>query len=439
MIRYVLIGSGVASMAAAQAIRNEDTVGEIIMVSADPHGFYSRPGLAYYLSGEIPNQQLFPEWQRAWLRSNVKYIKSHIIGIDPVVHAIETDRHEKVAYDRLLIATGSEAVPMKVPGAELPEVVKLDDYGDAQRIKDLVRKVKSAVVVGGGITALELVESLLSFHIKVHFLLRGDRFWGNILDLEESDLIERKLIREGVEIHTHTEVQAIVDKRGHVHGVLTKKGESLKCQLVAYAVGIRPKMELAKLAGLNLDKGILVNEYLETNQDHIYAAGDVAQVFDPLTGQAILDSLWNPAREQGRIAGMNMAGQRVIYLKEIAYNVTRLAGVTTTIIGMLGGSREEQDLVDIARGESETFRKLPNAIAMTTGSEINQVRVMIGDNTLVGALVMGDQTLSRPLKELILNQVEITAVRSRLIQPSSPVGDILMDQWITWKNSPALG
>lgn len=439
MTRYTLIGSGVASLAAAQAIRSEDTEGEILMVSADPHGFYSRPGLAYYLGGEVPNQQLFPESQRAWLRANVKYLKSRVTGIDPVSHTIDTDQHGKIIYDRLLLATGSEAVPMKVPGTDLEEVVKLDDYGDAQRIKTLARKVRSAVVVGGGITALELVESLTDLRIKVHFFLRGDRFWGNILDKDESHQIESKLIHDGVEIHPFTELQEIIGKRWHVQEVITKKGETLKCQLVAYAVGIRPRIELARAAGLNLDKGILVNEYLETNQTHIYAAGDVAQVFDPLTGQTILDSLWNPARQQGNIAGMNMTGKREVYQKEIAYNVTRLAGVTTTVIGMLGGSPDEQDLVDIARGESETFRKLPNAIAMKTGSEINQVRVMVAEKALVGALVMGDQTLARPLKELILNQVDISAVRERLLQSSTQLGNLLMDHWLAWKDTPALG
>jgi hypothetical protein len=130
-----------------------------------------------------------------------------------------------------------------------------------------------------------------------------------------------------------------------------------------------------------------------------------------------------------------MAGDKKAYIKEIAYNVTRLAGITTTIIGMLGGEVEDEDMVDIARGDSETFRQLPNAIAMKSGSDVNHVRLHIGDCTLVGALVMGDQTLSRPLKELILQQVDICKVHDKLLQKDIPLADVVMDHWMEWRRS----
>lgn len=430
---YLIIGAGVAGVAAAQAIRSKDQNADIVMISNDPNGYYSRPGLAFYLSGELPDKGLFPESQRDWLRANVRYLRGNVTGISPITHEIEMSGKQR--YDRLLIATGSVAVPLNIPGSDLGSVVKLDDFQDAQNIRKLGRKARSAVVIGGGITALELVEGLTSQKVKVHYFLRGDRYWGNVLDEDESHIVEHKLLEEGVKIHYQTEAKMLLGKRGQVAGIVTNKGETIKCQMVGYAVGIRPRLSLALSAGIAVERGILVNEYMQTDQPDIFAAGDVAQVFDPLSGQSLLDSLWNPAREQGYTAGLNMTGERNLYRKEIAFNVTRLAGITTTIIGMVGGEIQDEDMLDIARGDSETFRQLPNAIAMRSGSDINHVRLLIGETTLVGALVMGDQTLSRPLKELILNQVDIKPFHDKMLLKQVPLADLVMDRWMEWRQA----
>jgi NAD(P)H-nitrite reductase large subunit len=432
----MIIGAGVAGLAAAEAIRTRDEKGEIYMVSNDPYGFYSRPGLAYYLSDEINDKGIFPAHQRDWLNKNVQYIKGDVARILPLEHEIEIAAKGKLTYDRLLLASGSVAAPMKIPGSDLESVVKLDDFTDARRIRELSRKAKSAVVIGGGITALELVEGLTAQRVNVHYFLRGDHYWSNVLDEDESRIIEKKLHEDGVQIHYQTETKEILEKRGRVIGVVTNNQETIKCQMVAYAVGIKPRLTLAQGAGLAIERGVLVDEFLQTNQPDVFAAGDVAQVYDPLSGRSILDSLWNPARNQGYTAGLNMAGDKKEYIKEIAFNVTRLAGITTTIIGMVGTSNSaDDDMVDIARGDSETFRQLPNGIAMRSGSDVNHVRLLVGDKTLVGALIMGDQTLSRPIKELILGQVDICKVHDKFFEKDIPLADILMDQWLEWRQN----
>src|SRR3990170_8790953 len=152
--------------------------------------------------------------------------------------------------------------------------------------------------------------------------------WNNVLDETESRIVEHRLKEEGVKIHYHSELAEILDRRGRVSAVRTQDGRYIECELVAIAIGIRPRKELAEASGLETDRGILVNEFLQTSQPDIFAAGDVAQVYDPFMGKSILDSLWGPAREQGHIAGLNMFGQWTIYVKTIAFNVTRLAGLT---------------------------------------------------------------------------------------------------------------
>ncbi|MBK9209621.1 MAG: NAD(P)/FAD-dependent oxidoreductase [Anaerolineales bacterium] len=436
-MRYVIIGAGVAGYAAIEAIRSVDRVGEIIMISDDPHGYYSRPGLAYYLTGELQDKALYPRTLEDYKKIKFSFHKCRVTRILRSEHALEIEGKPQLTYDKLLIAVGARALPLKVPGSKLDGVVKLDHLTDAQNILKLAKSGKTAVVVGGGITALELTEGLLARGMKVHYLLRGDRYWSNVLDQRESKVVEGRLQAEGVELHYHAELKEIVGKKNRVSAILLENGQTIKCDMLAYAIGIHPCLELVQNTDLNVDRGILVDEHLQTNDPDIYAAGDVAQAFDPLSGRAVLDSLWNPAREQGQVAGMNMAGRKTAYLKSAPFNVTRLAGLTTTIIGTVGRGRDE-DIVGIARGDSETWRDMPDAIAAQSGFDINHMRLMIGEKTLIGAIVMGDQTLSWPLQKMIAGGADISPIREKLMEPEPPVADLIADFWIKWREKVSL-
>lgn len=435
-MRYVIVGTGVAGLAACEAIRSRDATGEILFLGDDPYGYYSRPGLAYYLTGEMDEKGLFPRSKNAWLSLNLRFIKCKVTRIFPGQHQIEMDKASRLEYDRLLLAVGAKANRLDVPGADLEGVVKLDHMDDARHILKLARRGKTAVVVGGGITALELVEGLLSRGMKVHYLLRGNRYWSNVLDEQESRIIEHRLQEEGVKIHHHSELIEVLDKRGKVNGIRLLDGRTLRCDILAYAIGIRPRVELAREAGLAIDRGILANEYLQTSNADIYVAGDVAQVYDPMSKRSIIDSLWGPAREQGYAAGLNMAGKRTAYVKAIPFNVTRLAGLTTTIIGTVGRGHDE-DLVGIARGDSETWRSLPDAIVAQTGFDVNRLRLLIGEKSLLGAIVMGEQKLSFPLEKIISSHADISPIRNKLLQPGAPIADIIVDYWATWRTQYA--
>ena len=427
-MNYVIIGSGVAGIAAIEAIRSIDSAGAITLIGDDPYGFYSRPGLAYYLTGELHDKALFPRTTDDFRKLNFRYVKGKVTKILRAEHTLELEDRSRISYDRLLIAVGARAMPLEVLGADLEGVLKLDHMSDAKLILKHARRGKTAVVVGGGITALELVEGLRSRGMKVHYLLRGDRYWSNVLDEHESKIIEHRLREEGVTLHYHAEISEVTGVKGKVSGVHLQNGQFLKCDLVAYAIGIRPRLDLAKQAELAIDRGILVNEYLQTNDPDIFAGGDVAQVYDPLSRRSILDSLWNPARQQGHAAGLNMAGKRTAYLKAPPFNVTRLAGLTTTIIGTVGRGRDD-DLVSIARGDSETWRQLPDSIVAQTGFNVNRLRLMVGEKTLLGAIVMGDQKLSFPLEKMISNDVDISSIREKLLTPNARIGDVVAEFW----------
>ena len=158
------------------------------------------------------------------------------------------------------------------------------------------------------------------------------------------------------------------------------------------------------------------------------------QALDPASGKTVLETLWGNAKVQGHIAGRNMAGDEVSFHKSAAFNVTRLAGLTTTIIGAVGRGKDD-DLVSIARGDSETWRLLPDVLAVQCDSDVNRTRIMLGPKSMVGAVVMGDQTLSRPLHALIANRVDITPIREFLTR--GPLADLINEFWLAWSRTVA--
>jgi NAD(P)H-nitrite reductase large subunit len=431
MNRYVIIGTGVSGLTAVNTLRTLDPSAEISLVGDDPHGFYSRPGIAYYLNGEIPENQLAIYSKKEWKNLKVLYVKGIATRLDARNHLLEIGSTGILKYDRLLIATGSTAVPLSIPGAGFKGVVKLDDFEDTRRILTLARHAKCAVVVGGGIIAVELVEGLIARGVKVHYLLRGDRYWPNVLDENESHLLEHRLAEDGVTLHFQTEAAEVLGKRGKVAGVRTTQGEIIHCQIVAVGIGVKPRMELAKSAGLATDRGILTNEFLETSNPNIFAAGDVSQVHDPISGKSIVDTLWHPALDKGKISAGNMTGRRRAYIRTVSTNILRLAGVLTSIIGAVGSGIDD-DQVSIARGSSETWHELPNTISLETSGNINHMRLMVRDKTLVGALIMGDQKLAEPIREIIAKKVDISPIR-HLLTPGAALGQIIMDFWSTYK------
>jgi NAD(P)H-nitrite reductase large subunit len=355
------------------------------------------------------------------------------VRIDPAAHEVTLESGRELPYDRLLIATGSAAIPVRVPGAELDGVVKLDDLGDARDLISRSRKGKSAVVVGGGITALEIVEGLRAHRGHVHYFMRRERYWSNVLSEEESHIVEKGLRSRGIEIHYFTKLAEILGRSGRVVAVRTDTGEEVACDLVAVAIGVLPQIGLAKAAGIDCDRGILVDEYLRSSAEDVFAAGDVAEVCEALTDRRTVEVLWSSAVAKGRVAGLNMATTPTrAYEEAPPLNVTRLAGFKITIIGTVGNG-DDSDLEGIARGDSETWRELGDAVTVESQGEDCNVRLELGQSTIVGAVVMGEQSLSFPVQELIEARADVSAILPQLKAPAAPMATIINAFWRDWK------
>jgi NADPH-dependent 2,4-dienoyl-CoA reductase/sulfur reductase-like enzyme len=431
--RHVLIGSGPASIAAAETIRGLDPDAEITVVGAERYGYYSRPGLAYFLAKEVSEKGLFPFAPDDFMRLGIQFVNERALHVDPAAHRVTLQSGQELPYDRLLIATGSWAIPVEVPGADLDGVTKLDDMHDAHDLVRRSRKAKAAVVVGGGITALEIVEGLSARRVDVNYLMRKDRYWGNVLSESESRIIEEGLRARGVRIHYFTELAEILGRDGRVVGVSTNDGTLIPCDLVAVAIGVLPQKDLAEAAGLVCGRGVLVDRYLRSSDDDIFAAGDIAEVHDVVTGRDTVEVLWNSAVVKGRIAGYNMATEPTrAYDPGSPLNVTRIAGFKMTIMGTVG-SGKDSDLKGIARGDSETWRQLGEASVVEAQIGDAHVRLALGERVIAGAIVMGDQALSFPLQELIGARVDVSDIIADLEAPGAPIADIVERFWQDWK------
>ena len=414
MRRYVVVGTGIAGLSAAEALRERDPAASVTLVGDEPHPFYSRPGLAYLLTGSVPERRLYIRAPAEVEALGVTRIHARAAALDPAARRLALEDGRALEYDRLLLATGALSVPPAFPGGDLAGVLQLDGLDQARRMVEMARKGRRAVVVGGGSTALEIVEGLHARGVHVHYFLRGDRYWSKVLDPVESAIVEERLEREGVRIHRRTEVRRALGDGGRLTGVETEAGERVPCDLLAVAVGIRPRVELAKAAGIAVDRGVVVSERLETDAPDVFAAGDVAQVRDPATGRSELDALWSSALAMGRAAGLSMAGDDVSYAKAVPMNVTRLAGLVTTVIGAVGGGKDP-DLVTMTRGQSEAWSGAGASVAVEERHGADRVRVMVDATTVVGALVMGSQRLSHPLARLVADRVDISPIRADLL------------------------
>ena len=434
---YVIIGNGAAGATAAETIRRVEPRGRITILTAEPYPMYSRPGLAYVLMNEIPAHQVICrdlDWYKKW---EINLVLGKVVRLNTNRQELCLDDGRMVRYDRLLIATGARATPPPYPGRDLDGVVYLDTLDGVKALVKKAKRGRRAAVVGGGITALELAEGLAHRGVETHYFLRRGRLWGKVFNDAEAKLLEEKMRAHHVHIHYNSElVEILGGRRGKVRGVSLKDGREFKCDLVGVAIGARPQIELAQNTPIATDRGILVNEYMESNVPNVYAAGDCAQVYNRYTHSHVLDILWPSAVAEGNAAGLNMAGRRRAYVKGVPFNACLLFGLHIVVIGQVNPRRDDDAkaepelLQHISRGSSEVWYTWPRPYKSAWAKEgENSIRLVLSGNRLAGALVIGEQSLADPLRYLIEHQVNIAPMRAQLAAGGEDMRCALISYW----------
>jgi NAD(P)H-nitrite reductase large subunit len=434
MTRYLILGNGAAGATAAEGIRSHDARGEITIVNAEKQTMYSRPGLAYVIINEIPAHQVIarqPEW---YGERRIRVVHGAATQVDPTAHRVRLADGHALPYDRLLIATGARAVPLPYPGATLDGIVYLDTLDGTKELLKKAKRAKRAVVVGGGITALEMTEGLAHHKVETHYFVRRNTLWGTVFNAAESKMLAERMAAHGVHIHYNTEISEVLgDKHKRVRGVRLTSGQVFDCDLLGAGIGVKPQIDLVRGTPIKVDKAILVNEYLETSAPDVYAAGDCAQIWDRWTQTHMLDVLWPTAVAAGRVAGANMAGAREVYTKGTPFNACLLFGLHITAIGQLGGSHDESEpevFQHISRGSSEIWATRPHAYASAWSQDgPNTVRLALSDDRMVGALIVGEQSLADPLRDLIDMQVNALPLRPYIAKGGSEMTRKILQYW----------
>jgi apoptosis-inducing factor 3 len=308
--RIVIVGGGGAGFAAAEMLRREGFTGSVVMLSTDGEAPYDRPNCSKDLLAGTAQEEWMPmkppeyyEEQSIDLR-----LGTEVTGIDAKARKVTLANGQHIAFDRLLLATGAEPVQLRVPGADLPHVHLLRSLADSNAIIAAAGTAKRAVVIGSSFIGLEVAASLRARKLEVHVVAPEARPLAKVLGPELSDFIRKTHEEHGVVFHLEDEVTAIDDKK-----VTLKSGNSLDADLVVVGIGVKPRLELAEKAGLKIDKGVLVNDRLETSVPGIFAAGDIARWPDRHSGEAIRVEHWVVAERQGQTAARNMLGQDIGY------------------------------------------------------------------------------------------------------------------------------
>ncbi len=313
MKHIVIIGNGISGITAARNIRkNSDD--NITVISSETEYFFSRTALMYVYMGHMKFEHTQPYENWFWKRNKIEIVFGHAESVDTAGKKLLLKDNSFISFDILIIAAGSKYNKFGWPGEELSGVQGMYGKPDLDLLEAQSEKISHAVVVGGGLIGIELVEMLLSRNKTVTFLVRETSFWNNILPEQESALVNRIILSHHVNLLLETELKEIKgDLNGQVKSVITSGGQEIPCQFVGLTVGVSPNIDFLKTSDIETDRGVLINEYLETNIHGIYAIGDCVQHRTPPLGRKGVEQVWYTGRIMGETVARTICGKHLAY------------------------------------------------------------------------------------------------------------------------------
>jgi len=394
-MHVAIIGCGVAGVTAARTIRQSAAPQHEVTVYTDEnHLYYPRPRLYEVLSGEKEPQEIYsyaPEWYEK-LGIKVKLGKK-IMSIDPAKKEITLEGGLKANYDKLLLANGAHAFVPPIAGIEKKGTFTLRTVEDAIAIKQYATKTREAIVIGGGLLGIEFADCLMKLGQKVKVVEIFPRLLPRQLDQDGSTILQDNLRKLGIDMQLGVKTTQILGKET-VAGVALDNGKEVSGQLILISAGVRSDIRLAADAGIKANKGVIVDDYLQTSADDVYAAGDVLEFHEKLYG------IIPPAIEQANVAAANMLeDEKHVYKGTIQSTTLRIAGISLTSMGLVnpeGPKYEEIKKIDKQRG---IYKK-----------------IVLDQGKIVGAILLGDRKGTSTLTRLMQQETDVTKYKDNLLE-----------------------
>ncbi|MGB9788803.1 MULTISPECIES: NAD(P)/FAD-dependent oxidoreductase [Dictyoglomus] len=396
-MRYVIIGNSIAAAGCIEGIRKIDDKNEIVVISNEPYHIYSRPLISYWLSKKISDEKIYYRPFDYYEKYKVKPILGRKVErVDFENRKLYLDNKEEIYYDKLLIATGGKPFIPNIPGLNKKNVFTFIKFDDVKAIDQMICPGKRTIVVGGGLSGLKAAEALTKRGCEVIVIELAERILGSILDEEGAKLVQEELENHGIKfILKNSLIEILGDEK--VEKVKLQDQEILPADLVVFSIGVIPNVDIFKDTPLNINRGIIVNEKMETNIPDVYAAGDVVSAFDLILEQNRVIPILPNAYIQGEIAGQNMAGKEVKY--EGGFPINSIGFFDIHI--MTGGIVNSIDSCEILK-RLERNRKVYR-------------KVYLKDGRILGFMFINSFDRTGMIVDLMKNKVDVSEFKERLL------------------------
>ena len=409
---YVIVGGGVAGVTAAEEIRARDQHSTILLISQELEPLYSRVLLPHYVRRRITREKLFlREFKKYELQRISVFTGEDVVAFNPQLREVVTSRGKSITYSKLLIATGGTPIPWQIPGGDNERVLRLQTLSDADRVRDILplysKKEKArAIIVGGGFISLEFLESAVAFGYEVDLVLKEKQYFGDILDEHGWKMLSEYMRKSGITFHLISEFRKITPLEDGQLEVATTKAELLHGYWIGVGIGIAGNLEPFRGTGIEVNRGIKVNQFLESSLPNVWAAGDIAEFYDTVFEEHHIVGNWTNAVLQGKLAGANMAGDHKSLHAVSSYSITSL-GLHFTFVGK----------TDFGPDAESVVRLWPD--------EFGYERLFFVGGVLKGALLINRFQDKPAIAALIESKKDLTAVKEALKDPYADIKTLL--------------
>lgn len=382
---YCIIGTGVAAVNAAKAIRDQDPEGNILVFGSEDSLPYNRIKLSKDLFADLRSEKVLIKKEQWYQKQQIQtFPNTSITQIDVEQHVLVTSTGERISYDKLLICTGSKNRNLPLPGFDKQGVYTIREMHEAEAFKTFIEDKSSIVNIGGGIQGLETAWSLVKADKKVTILEAAPRLMARQLDEKASSILQQKIEAIGVDVRLQATVQQVIGEEA-VAGIHVN-GSTIPCDSVIYSVGVIPNLDLVARTPVATERGIIVNDHMETSVPDVYAAGDVTE------WNGAVEGLWDRAMDQGKVAGKNMVSQGIeVYRKTIPLTVFNAFDLALFSMGLVDEKVCDTTLIE------------ENASGKYT-------RLFIKDQTIVGVVSFESIIAAAPYKAAIESQVSLAGL-----------------------------